>query len=267
MKTPISSWVTHAGREPAEVVVNAMDEWWRNTRTPRAAEVPCHWRRDALHSLVLVHVDRAAHKRRHQPTFVSAAPCDSPGEDHGLTPMSAIVRDDTYGPQPVRIVHANPESAVGRAITMVRGEEGTLAVALATETEFDDADFFDAHRASLVNPLRDGVALAIIHAELQGPEAAHQVMEREDLLRAAGYAAYTIDLDGDDDDHTVHRHLAGLLEDVFDEVAGIKADAAARVLSSTPLWPALVIRTFPLWRQRHSALTAHAAELPLKRSR
>jgi phosphoketolase len=179
--------------------------------------------------------------------------------------MSAIVRDDTYGPQNVRIVHSNPDSSVGRAIAMVKGEESTLAVALATEAEFDDPDFFDVHRASLVDPLRDGVALAIIHAAVNGPESTDDAMAREDLLRAAGYAAYTLDLDGTIDDRTAHRHLAGLLEDVFDEIAGIKADAAARILSGNPLWPAVVIRTFPAWRQKHG-LVAATDEQPLKES-
>ena len=266
MNTPISSWVTHAGREPADVVVTAMEEWWQNAREARAPEAMCRWRGDALHSLVLVHVDRAAHKRRHQPTFICKTPCGLAAEDHGLTPMSAIIRDETYGPQDVRIVHSDPDSALGRAITMVKGEESTLAVALTSEAEFDDPDFFDSHRASLIDPLRDGVALAIIHVPLEGPESQVDAMSREDLLRAAGYAAYTIDLDGDQDDRAVHRHLAGLLEDVFDEVAGIKADAAARVLSSTPLWPALLIRTFPAWRQEHRA-HATSGERPLKESR
>jgi hypothetical protein len=265
MNTPISSWVTHAGREPADVVVKAMDEWWRNTRGAHTPEAICRWRGDALYSLLLVHVDRAAHKRRHQPTFICKPPCGVAAEDHGLTPMSEIVRDDTYGPQNVRIVHSDPDSAVGRAITMVKGEEGTLAVAIASEAEFDDPHFFDVHRASLVDPLRDGVALAIIHSAVEGPESTDDVLARDDLLRAAGYSAYTLDFDGELDDRTVHRHLAGLLEDVFDEVAGIKADAAARILSGNPLWPALVIRTFPAWREKHG-LVAATGELPLQES-
>ena len=72
----------------------------------------------------------------------------------------------------------------------------------------------------------------------------------------------TIDLDGVQDDRTMHRHLAGLLEDVFDEVAGIKADAAARVLMSAPLWPAVVIRTSPAWRLNHRA-HAVTGEIPI----
>lgn len=264
--TPISSWVTHAGREPADVVVNAMDEWWRTAREARTPEAICPWRGNALYSLLLVHVDRAAHKRRHQPTFICKEPCGLGAEDHGQTPMSAIVRDDSYGPQKVRIVHSDPDSAVGRAIAIVKGEESMLAVAFASEAEFDDPDFFDMHRAALVDPLRDGVALAIIHAAVEGPESTDDTMARDDLLRAAGYAAYTLDLDGDYDVRTVHRELAGLLEDVFDEVAGIKADAAARILSNAPLWPALVIRTFPAWRQEHG-LVAATGDLPLKKSR
>lgn len=266
MKTPISSWVTHAGREPTDLVVRAMDEWWRDAREAQTPQAACRWRGSSLHSLLLVHIDRAAHKRRRQPTFVCKTPCGLAPEDHGLTPMSLIVRDDTYGPQQLRIVHSDPESALSRAIAMVKSQEGTLAVALASEAEFDDPDFFDMHRASLVNPLRDGVALAIIHVPLEAPESTDDTEGREDLLRAAGYVAYTLDLDGEQDDRTVHRQLAGLMEDVFDEVAGIKADAAARVLMRPPLWPALVVRTSPAWRQEHGAL-AVTGELPLNETR
>ncbi|MCB2411993.1 hypothetical protein LGT39_03910 [Demequina sp. TTPB684] len=262
MNAPVSSWVTHAGREPADIVIREMDSWWQDARGTRGPEAMCRWHGSALHSLVLVHVDRAAHKRRHQATFVCKTPCGLTLEDHGSTPMSAIVRDDAYGPQPLRVVHSEPESAIGHAIAMVKGAESTLAVALATEAEFDDPDHFDLHRASLVDPLRDGVALAIIHVPLDAPESTDDAMAREDLFRAAGYAAYTIDLDGTEDDRAMHRHLAGLLEDVFDEVAGIKADAAARILMSAPLWPAVVIRTSPAWRRDHGA-TAVTGEIPV----
>lgn len=262
MTTPISSWAAHAGREPADVVVNAVDGWWRTAREADTPEAMCRWRGDALHSLLLVHVDRAAHKRRHQPAYISKAACGLDPAAHGTTPMSDIIRDDSYGPQQVRIVHSDPESAVGHAIAMIKGAESTLAVALASEAEFDDPDFFDLHRASLIDPLRDGVTLAIIHVPAEGPEPADDAMARDDLLRAAGYAAYEFELDGKDDDLTVHRMLAGLLEDIFDEIAGIKADAAARILSSNPLWPALVIRTLPEWRRTHGSLTS-ATEVPL----
>ena len=265
MNAPISSWVTHAGREPADIVIREMDAWWRQVRESRGQAALCRWRGSPLHSLVLVHVDRAAHKRRHQPTFVCKKPCGIAVEDHGTTPMSSIVRDDPYGPQRLRVAHSDPDSARGHAIAMVKREEGTLAVALASEAEFDDPDFFDLHRASLVDPLRDGVALAIIHVPLEAPESQDDAMAREDLMRAAGYATYTIDLDGEEDDHAMHRHLAGMLEDVFDEVAGIKADAAARILMSAPLWPAVVIRTSPAWRRDHH-VPAGTDEIPVTRN-
>lgn len=262
MITPISSWAAHAGREPADVVVKAVDAWWRATREGHTPEAMCRWRGDALYSLLLVHVDRAAHKRRHQPAFISTAPCGLDPAAHGTTPMSDIIRDDSYGPQQVRIVHSYPDSAVGHAIATIKGSESTLAVALTSEAEFDDPDSFDLHRASLIDPLRDGVALAIIHVPAEGPEPADNAMARDDLLRAAGYAGYEFELDGKDDDLTVHRALAGLLEDIFDEIAGIKADAAARILSNNPLWPALVIRTLPAWRNHHGSLRS-ATEVSL----
>ena len=263
MTTPISSWVAHAGREPADIMMRGMDAWWTHVYTSANPDVNCRWHASALHALLLVHVDRAAHKRRHHPTFVCKTHCGLPDDAHGNTPMTSIVRDDAYGPHLLRVVHSDPDSSLGRAIALVHGAESTLAVALASDLEFDDPDFFDKHRASLVQPLRDGVALAVIHVPLSGPELQDDAMAREDLLRAAGYAAYTIDLTEQEDARNMHRRLAGLLEDVFDEIAGIKADAAARVLMSAPLWPAVVIRTSPGWRHAHGT-PAVTGEIPIQ---
>jgi len=249
LSVPISSWVTHASREPTDLLLDGMESWLSHTLPPAENSPPCPWMTSYLHRLVLVHVDRAAHKRRHMPTFVSREGTDA--ADHGLSPMSTIVRDDVYGDQPISVVHSGPASALTRAIALVKDRDFALAVAVVSEAEFEDPDHFDDHRGVLLSPTHDGVVLTVIHAPLMTKEDLDEEIAREDLLRAAGYAAYTLDLSRDEEPRHLHRRVAALLEDVFDEITQIKADAAARVLSSNPLWPALVVRTSPEWRTKH----------------
>lgn len=249
MSAPISSWVAHANREPSDVMLDVMDEWLTRGERNEHTAVSCPWISSELHRLILVHVDRAAHKRRHMPTFVSTKPCGL--VDHGNGPMSIIVRDDAYGQQPLSVVHSEPETALEHAINLVKERDFALAVAVVSESEFEDPDRFDSHRGALLSPLRDGVVLAVIHAPLHAKENLDDETAREDLLRAAGYAAYTLDLSREEDARHLHKRMAALLEDIFDEITQIKADAGARILSSNPLWPALVVRTSPEWRTRH----------------
>ena len=249
MSAPISSWVAHANREPSDVLLDAMDLWLTQGALSEDELDSCPWMHSELHRLILVHVDRAAHKRRHMPTFVSTRPCDL--DSHGQGPMSTIVRDDAYKAQPLSVVHSHPETALEHAISLVKERDFALAVAVVSEAEFEDPDRFDSHRGVLLSPLRDGVVLSVIHAPLHAKENLDDEIAREDLLRAAGYAAYTLDLARDEDARHLHKRMAALLEDIFDEITQIKADAAARILSSNPLWPALVVRTSPEWRAKH----------------
>ncbi|NYI40686.1 hypothetical protein [Demequina lutea] len=249
MSALISSWVAHANREPSDLLLDVMDSWLTEGMLSDSSVDSCPWLSSELHRLILVHVDRAAHKRRHMPTFVSTRPCGL--VDHGDGPMSTIVRDDVYGQQPLSVLHSAPETALAHAINLVKERDSALAVALVTESEFEDPDRFDSHRGVLLSPLRDGVVVAVIHAPLHAKENLDDETAREDLLRAAGYAAYTLDLAREEDPRHLHKRMAALLEDIFDEITQIKADAAARILSSNPLWPALVVRTSPEWRTRH----------------
>ena len=205
-----------------------------------------------LHRLVLVHVERAAHKRRHLPTFACQTMCNL--EDHGPSPMSLLVSDDTYGMRPISIAHSADVSPLAHAIALARGEESTLTVGVLDEASFEDPDAFDLHRSAVIAPGRDGVTIAVIHADVDHKETADDEAAREDLLRASGYSMYLVDLRSSEDAAHMHRRLALLLEDVFDECIQIKADAAARILTVPPLWPALVIRTTPEWRAAHPML-------------
>ncbi len=253
MSAPISSWLAHGNREPSDLMLGSVASWMQSGALSGLGVESCPWLTDELHRLILVHVDRAAHKRRHLPTYMSTKPCML--ESHGDSPMSTIVRDDAYGVQSLSVVHTQPETALEHAINSVSQRDFALAVAMVSESEFEDPDRFDFHRGVLVSPVHDGVVLAVIHAPLDAKENLDDEMEREDLLRAAGYASYTLDLGRDEDVRLLHKRMASLLEDIFDEITQIKADAAARILSYNPLWPALVVRTSPEWRAKHNEVS------------
>ena len=249
MTTSISSWVAHATRDPSDLMLSGMIDWCESKPAEGQAGSLCPWLMSDLHRILTMHVDRAAHKRRHSPFFVCGHACNE--LDHGASPMSALVRDDVYGLTPLAVEHRVGQSPLGAAIAEVKDRDSQLAVAIMSEHDFENADFFDVHRSLSISPTRDGVALAIIHAETLHKENADDEAEREDLLRASGYSMYMIDLRVGEDARHMHRRIASLMEDVFDEITQIKADAAARVLMSDPLWPAIVIRTGPEWRAAH----------------
>lgn len=227
-----------------------MHEWWHNVPLGNDPLRACPWLTSSFHRLMLVHVDRAAHKRRHLPQFVCAADCTL--DDHGPSPIATLLHDDAYGPAPISMHHAINRTALGDAIILTKGQDAALTVAVVEEAEFENANDFDVHRSVLISPQRDGVALPIIHVAANGPESMDHEIGREDLLRAAGWATYLIDIKDGEDPVRLHSRMAACLEDVFDEVSQIKADAAARVLMSEPLWPAVVVRTTPAWRAEHS---------------
>lgn len=232
------------------MLLAGIDEWWHQVPLGSDPLRACPWLTSSFHRLLLIHVDRAAHKRRHVPQFVCRAECAL--EDHGPSPIASLLRDDAYGPTPIAMRHAVDRTALGDAIQLVKGADSALTVAVVPEAEFEDPNDFDAHRSALISPQRDGVTVPIIHVAAQGKESLDAEIEREDLLRAAGWATYLVDLKKGEDPMQTHGRLASCLEDVFDEIAQIKADAAARVLMSEPLWPALVVRTSPEWRDEHS---------------
>lgn len=251
MTATISSWVAHSTREPGQALLNAMDAWWTDMPTADDERSKCPWLMSSMHRLLLVHVDRAAHKRRHVPTFMCRSACGC--SDHGPSPIATMLRDDVYDTMPIDIEHSTGPTALGSAIESVKGADARLAVAMIGEGQFDNPDNFDLHRSALVKPGSDGVALAVIHVAATGKETLDDEMEREDLLRAAGWATYLLDMRKEEDSAQLHRRLASYMEDVFDEIAQIKADSAARALMSDPLWPAIVIRTSPEWRELHNA--------------
>lgn len=237
--------------------MGGVHDWW----TRAAADGPdalstdpglltCIWRSGPFHALVLAHVDRAAHKRRRRVLFVSRNVCDAPEDgDHGFTPMSSVLRGDPYGPEKLRIEHSAPDSSLVHSFKRAAENPDLLVVTAVTEAEFSDPEHYHEHSSTQMNPLKGGVVLPFLAVPSidESPAAREATADREELLRAHGYSSYTIDLDFERFTAGDHLNLALLLEDVCDEIASIKADAEARVLSNNPLWPMIVVRTSRTW--------------------
>ena len=251
----VTTWTVHATREPADHFLRAMDRRWRDGLVSPAT--PCAWGEDRLHGLALLHLDRAAHKRRLRTRYFAAGECDV--TDHGFTPMSDLVPDDMYGPEPIDAVHTGDASPLAAALTAVKEDPTLVASAVITESQFVSVDSYDEHSGAHLRPESHGVVVPFLYAD--GDESTDDAFEREDLLRANGYATYTVDASVlGDDPVAVHRALAGVMEDVLDEVAHLKADAAARILTQDPLWPLIVVRAPDTWDPSHVTAATRTAQ-------
>ena len=238
-----SSWVIHASREPSTTMMNALHEWIDDSvRLAEAAPDSCPFLADAVLASIVAHTDRALHKRRQRPTFLWSQTCGlSPLAAHGLRPMCNVIAHDDYGPEDLLVEHTGGVSTLAEAIARASSADRTALVPVFTEAEFMDADLFHLHNSRQLHPRDSDVVIPFMIVPVRHSE--QDVQDREQVVRASGFASYTFECDGSDftlDDHT---RLALLLEDVLDEIVQIKADAEAGVLSSPPLWPLVEMRS------------------------
>ncbi|MBB2992656.1 xylulose-5-phosphate/fructose-6-phosphate phosphoketolase [Mycolicibacterium iranicum] len=138
----------------------------------------------------------------------------------------------------------NPDLLVAAVVGDGEAETGPLATSW--------------HSNKLVNPAQDGVVLPILHLngyKIANPTVLARIPEDElrSLLVGYGHHPYFFevpddpDASGDTDGHAdAHRRFATLLDDVLDEIADIKARAAAGD-QSRPAWPMIVFRTPKGW--------------------
>jgi xylulose-5-phosphate/fructose-6-phosphate phosphoketolase len=126
----------------------------------------------------------------------------------------------------------NPDLLIAAVVGDGEAETGALATSW--------------HSNKFINPAKDGVVLPILH--LNGYKIANPtvldripVEELRSLMVGYGHNPYFFDV-GEDDDHSdAHRRFARLLDDVLDEIAAIKARAAAGD-EGRPSWPMIVFR-------------------------
>ncbi|MCU1593940.1 MAG: phosphoketolase, partial [Frankiales bacterium] len=109
------------------------------------------------------------------------------------------------------------------------------------------------HSNKFINPLEDGVVLPILHLngyKIANPTVLARIPEEEllSLMRGYGHTPYVVSggFDGEDP-ALVHRRLAETLDTVLNQIAEIKAAAAAGTLTGRPAWPMIILRTPKGW--------------------
>ena len=111
------------------------------------------------------------------------------------------------------------------------------------------------HSNKLLHPAKDGVVLPILH--LNGYKIANPTIlariptsELRALMLGYGHTPYFFEVaDGDTDHDGAHRRFAALLDEVFEEIARIKAVAHKALPEDVqrPAWPMIVFRTPKGW--------------------
>ncbi len=105
------------------------------------------------------------------------------------------------------------------------------------------------HSNKFLNPASDGVVLPILH--LNGYKIANPTIlaridpsELDALLEGYGWHPHTVE---GDDPETLHRLMAGVLDEVFDEIQTIQQRARRDGYTGRPRWPMIVLRTPKGW--------------------
>ena len=109
------------------------------------------------------------------------------------------------------------------------------------------------HSNKFLDPQHDGVVLPILHLngyKIANPTVLARIPEEEllQLMRGYGHTPYLVSggFDGEDP-LEVHRRFAHTLDQVLNQIAQIKADAASGALNARPAWPMIVLRTPKGW--------------------
>lgn len=141
------------------------------------------------------------------------------------------------------------------------------------------------HSNKFLDPVQDGTVLPILHLngyKIANPTVLARIPESRlvELFRGYGYAPYVFAGGFDDEDPiSIHRRFAALLEEVFEEISRIRADALAGryrsddPLAATPEWPMIILRTPKGWTGPHEVDgvlvegTYRAHQVPLANAR
>jgi xylulose-5-phosphate/fructose-6-phosphate phosphoketolase len=141
----------------------------------------------------------------------------------------------------------NPDLLVAAVVGDGESETGPLATSW--------------HSNKLLNPARDGVVLPILH--LNGYKIANPTIldrigrdELESLMVGYGHTPHWFEVADDtsasrEPFDSIHRRFAALLDEVLNEIAAIKAEAARQEEAgedvTRPAWPMIVFRTPKGW--------------------
>jgi xylulose-5-phosphate/fructose-6-phosphate phosphoketolase len=133
----------------------------------------------------------------------------------------------------------NPDLLVAAVVGDGEAETGPLATSW--------------HSNKFVDPVNDGVVLPILHLngyKIANPSVLARIPEEEllQLMRGYGHTPYVVSGGFDDEDPiAVHARLAETMDAVLNQIAQIKADAAAGTLDGRPAWPMIILRTPKGW--------------------
>jgi xylulose-5-phosphate/fructose-6-phosphate phosphoketolase len=133
----------------------------------------------------------------------------------------------------------NPDLLVAAVVGDGEAETGPLATSW--------------HSNKFIDPLHDGVVLPILHLngyKIANPSVLARIPEGEllQLMRGYGHTPYIVSGGFDDEDPmAVHARMAETLDEVLNQIAQIKADAAAGTLDGRPSWPMIILRTPKGW--------------------
>ncbi|WP_411699771.1 phosphoketolase [Conyzicola sp.] len=133
----------------------------------------------------------------------------------------------------------NPDLLVATVVGDGEAETGPLATSW--------------HSNKFIDPVNDGVVLPILHLngyKIANPSLLARIPEEEllQLMRGYGHTPYVVSGGFDDEDPiAVHARLAETMDLVLNQIAQIKADAAAGTLDGRPAWPMIILRTPKGW--------------------
>lgn len=233
----VTTWTAHATREPQSGFLQHIDQRWR--QCPTLTDADCIWHTSAVHALALIHADRAAHRRRIRTRYFGAGTCALVEEGHGFRPMSDLIPHDPYGPELLDVVHTEDASPLAQAMVAAKSDPNLAAVTAFTEAQFVGVDSYMDHSAAELQPEIHG---AVVPFAVLGDCDDKRIGDMQDLLHVSGFTTYQVQVTPHlNDPLAVHRELASVMEDVFDSIAGIKADAAERILLSNPRWPLVML--------------------------
>jgi len=133
----------------------------------------------------------------------------------------------------------NPDLLVAAVVGDGEAETGPLATSW--------------HSNKFINPATDGVVLPILHLngyKIANPTVLARISEDEldALMRGYGHNPHFFTAGFDDEaPESIHRRFAAMLDQVMEEIAAIKAEAAVNPTMDRPQWPMIVMRTPKGW--------------------
>jgi xylulose-5-phosphate/fructose-6-phosphate phosphoketolase len=244
-----------------------------------------HWGTTPGLTFLYAHLNRAINARRQPTLYVTGPGHGGPGLvaaaylDGTYSETYSDITQDTEGVKRLFRQFSFPGGIPSHVAPETPGsihEGGELGYALshAYGAVFDNPDLLVAavvgdgeaetgplatswHSNKFVNPAHDGVVLPILHLngyKIANPTVLARIGQDElgALLTGYGHKPYFFEVPDDSDEPPLvtHRRFAGLLDEVLDDIAEIKARAAAgdgTHGTDRPAWPMIVFRTPKGW--------------------